>query len=58
MMRSRGRDGLWTTGGFSTGSQVVPLPLWEAGEGGGMAAAPLTCGDVGLSTIHNTYYCS
>ena len=42
----------------STASRSGPVCLWETGDGGGTATPALTCGDVGFSTIHSTYYCS
>jgi len=58
MKRPLPGDDVWMNGQSSTGSLIPPPSLWEAGDSGGTAAAPLTCGDVGFSTIHSTYYCS
>jgi len=52
-----GQDDMWNTDRSSTASCCGPPDLWEAGDGSGTAATPLTCGDVGFSTIHSTYYC-
>ena len=49
---------MWKNLPFSTGFRSGLVSLWEAGESGGRATVPLTCGDVGFSTIHSTYYCS
>lgn len=49
---------MWMTTSFSTASRHGHRSLWEAGDSGEMPRAPLTCGDVGFSTIHSTYYCS
>jgi len=49
-------DDVLTNCAFSTASPRIRRSLWEAGDSGGRAAAPLTCGDVGFSTIHSTYY--
>ena len=58
MTRSLPRDEVWTTPPSSTASVPRTCGLWEAGDGGRTQSMPLTCGDVGLSTIHSTYYCS
>ena len=47
-----------TTEPFPTAARPRLHCLWEAGDSAGMATLPLTCGDVGFSTIHSTYYCS
>jgi hypothetical protein len=49
---------MWKKVPFSTASVPGRLALWEAGDSGGTATLPLTCGDVGFSTIHSPYYCS
>ena len=49
-------DDVWRNDRSSTASARIRQSLWEAGDSGGRAAAPLTCGDVGFSTIHSTYY--
>jgi len=48
----------WTTSQLSTVNPGRSAGLWKAGDNGGRATPPLTCGNVGFSTIHSPCYYS